>query len=126
MPKAGLKVVAMAGQTGDSLADGTADSLADSSESSPAVLSVGPTAAHLVAKRDETRAAQTSAMMAYRTVSAMAVEMAGRTVAVKGCRWIEQTGDERVGTIAEMKEYLMVVTTAGKWYSQQVYLMVPR
>ena len=54
----------MADQTGDSLADGTVGSLADSSESSPAVLSVGPMAAHLVAKRDETRAGQTAAVMA--------------------------------------------------------------
>ena len=88
--------------------------MADSSQSSTAVLSVGPTAAHLVAKRDETRAARTAAVMACRTVAAMAAGTAGRMVAVKGWHWVEQTGDERVGTTAEMKKYLMVVTTVGK------------
>ena len=68
----------------------------------------------MVAKRDETRAGQMAAVMACRTVAAMAAGTAGRMVAVKGCHWVEQTGDERVGTTAEMKEYLMVVTKVGE------------
>jgi len=61
--------------------------------------------------------------MACRTVAAMAAGMAGRMVAVKGWYWVEQTGDERVGTTAEIKEYLMVVTKVGKTGSPSAGMM---
>ena len=61
-------------------------------------------AACLVEKRDETRAGQTAAVTACRTVAAMAVGTAGRTVAVKGCRWAERTGDERVDSMVALLE----------------------
>ena len=50
----------------------------------------------------------------------MAAGTVDRTVAVKGCRWVEQTVDDRVVTTAEMRAYLMVVTTACKTASPWV------